>query len=59
MFIFFSVIGIVVWAALWGAIRWERTMQETHPPDPSTAAMTDGKATEEMLDPGWPPTADP
>jgi len=46
MFIFVSVIGIVVWAAFWVAIRWERTMEETHSPDPSTAATTDGKVTE-------------
>ncbi len=48
MFIFVSIIAILIWAAFWGAIRLERVMGETRLPDRNTAAMprTDGKVTE-------------
>jgi hypothetical protein len=48
MFLFVSIIAILIWAAFWGAIRLERAMAETRPPDLETAAtrMTDGKVTE-------------
>lgn len=45
MFIFVSIIAILIWAAFWGAIRLERTMGLTRLPARDTAAMpmTDGK----------------
>ncbi len=48
MFIFVSIIAILMWAAFWGAIRLERTMGETRLPDRNTAAMPmmDGKVPE-------------
>lgn len=48
MFIFVSIIAILIWAAFWGAIRLERTMGATRLKDGDTAAMpmTDGKVTE-------------
>ena len=38
MFIFVSIIAILIWAAFWGAIRLERTMGETRLWDRDTAA---------------------
>jgi len=38
MFIFVSIIAILIWGAFWGAIRLERTMGETPLSDRDTAA---------------------
>ena len=38
MFIFVSIIAILIWTAFWGAIRLERTMGDTRLPDRDTAA---------------------
>ena len=37
MFLFVSIIGVLIWAAFWGAIRLERTMGVAPLPDRDTA----------------------